>query len=179
LLFAALLAQRIVCTNPIGEALTRGASPQLLLFGTFVAPIMCGKFLYAVLRLPENWLFGEWIRSDCAYLRRAFQNSCRLSTGWASLQAHQSRSAQSMTRDSAISHPDLTTAGSVLSVGTSLQLRTRSRSVKPRIETTVAQKLILSGDATVPPLAFFLGVIRKPKLNTLRKAPRPMNSSSN
>ena len=96
------------------------------------------------------------------------------------LQAHQSRSAQSMTRDSAISHPDLTTAGSVLSVGTSLQLRTRSRSVKPRIETTVAQKLILSGDATVrSPLAFFLGVIRKPKLNTLRKAPRPMNSSSN
>jgi hypothetical protein len=66
------------------------------------------------------------------------------------LQAHQSRSAQSMTRDSAISHPDLTTAGSVLSVGTSLQLRTRSRSVKPRIETTVAQKLILS---VMPPFA--------------------------
>ena len=47
--------------------------------GAFVAAAMRGEFLYAILRLPENWLCGEWRRSDCTYLRRAFENSCCLS----------------------------------------------------------------------------------------------------
>jgi SOS response associated peptidase (SRAP) len=46
----------------------------------------------------------------------------------------------------------------------------------PRVGTLLCWK---KTQAAPLPLAFFLAVIRKPKLNTLRKAPRPTNSSSN
>ena len=34
----------------------------------FVAPSTRREFFPAVLGLPENWICGEWMRSDCAYL---------------------------------------------------------------------------------------------------------------